>query len=70
MGEGSQKRLEGFMICDYQTLVAIQVLAEVFDCPDKCKCLQYSDTVVNFTRLMGTARKGNWPGATILLGLG
>ena len=34
------QRLEGFMICDRLTLVAIQVLAEMFDCPNKCKGLQ------------------------------
>ena len=58
------------MICDHLTLVAIQILAEVFDCPNNCKGLQFSDTIVNLTRLKGTACKGNWSGATILLGLG
>ena len=33
---GTQKRLEGFMISDHLTLVAIQVLAEVFDYPNNC----------------------------------
>ena len=45
------------MICDHLTLVTIQVLVEVFDCPNKCKRLQFSDTIVNFTRLKGMARK-------------
>ena len=55
------------MICDHLTCVAIQVLAEVCDCPNNCKGLQFSDTIVNLTEWYRSQKQ--LVGATILLGL-
>ena len=46
------------MVCDYMTLVIVQVLAEVLHCPHDGECLQLSDSIVALPRLKYTACKG------------